>query len=267
MLKFLLFISCLLAIVFGAETSSESTKSESTSESTSSESTSESTSGETATTTKSAIVKSNFFQTSFLGLLYVPYAMNKCSATSPATSIMPTCSDSTHVSLQSYSTTDCTGTALVSQFNTSSPGTIFKCDGVNTYAEILLGASGSCFATVYAALDTCIQYSTTSTAYYSAYTCSSASKGYLSLYTTSSCSTPITAYTLNSTCNYEFTSGAYQVYGQILNCSAIATTTTTSSGSTTSASTTTGTTSDANMVGLKNIFAIVMIAICIIAKL
>jgi len=261
MLKFLLFISCLLAIVFGAEISSESK----------SESISSEVSGETATTTKSAIVKSNFFQTSFLGLLYVPYAMNKCSATSPSTSIMPKCTDTTHVSLQTYSSIDCTGTALVSQFNTSSPGTIFKCDGADTYAEVILGASGSCFATVYAALDTCIQYSTTSTAYYSTYTCSSASKGYLSLYTTSSCATAITAYTLNTTCSYEFTSGVYQVYGQIMNCSAIATTTTTKSGSTTTTSsgstTSSSTTSDANMIGLKNIFAIVMIAICIIAKL
>jgi len=264
MLKFLLFISCLLAIVFGASETSSESKSESTSsESTSSESTSESTSGETATTTKSATVKSNFFQTSFLNLLYVPYAMNKCSATSPATSIMPRCTDTTHVSLQTYSSIDCTGTALVSQFNTSSPGTIFRCDGADTFAEVKLGASGSCFATVYAALDACIQYSTSSTAYYSAYTCSSASKGYLSLYSTSSCATPIAAYTLNTSCSYEFTASTYQVYGQILNCSTIATTTTTSSGSTTSSTTT----SDANMVGLKNIFAIVMIAICIIAKL
>jgi hypothetical protein len=276
MLKFLILLSCLLAIIFGAETKSESSSSsESTSsESTSSESTSsESTSGETSsstTTTKAAAVKSNYFQSSFLGLLYVPYAINKCSATSPSTSIMPTCTDTTHVSLKTYASSDCSGTASLTQYNTSSPGTIFKCDGTNTYAEIVLGASGTCFATIYAALGTCTQYSTTSTVYYSAYTCSSATKGYLSLYTTSSCASPITAYSLNSTCEYEFTSGAYQVYGQILNCSSTTTTTTTTTttaASTTSASTTSSTTSDANMVGLKNIFAIVMIAICIIAKL
>jgi len=276
MLKFLVVSSCLLAIAFGLgeSTSSESTSSESTS---SEKSTGETSSGETTiTTTKAA--KSNYYQTTYNGQLYVPYAIGKCSATSAATSIMPTCTDTSHVSVTTYSAaTDCTGASTVANYNSSSHGTNFKCDGTTTYSEVTLGVSGSCFLTFYAALDSCTQYSTASTAYYSTFTCSSSSKGFLKLFTTSACSsTSAASYNFTSTCSAAFTFSTITVYGEINSCSSSsvtttgAGTTTTSSGATTTSSgatTTSSTTSDANMIGLKNIVGIFIMIACIIAKL
>jgi len=267
MLKFLVVSSCLLAIAFGAG----ETTSESSSESTSTEST-ETSSETTVTTTTKAPAKSNYYQTVFsatIASLYVPFAIDQCSTSSSSTSIMPTCTDTTHVKVKTYSGTTCNGTALETTYNSSSPGVHFRCDGTNTYARVTLGVGGQCFLPFYAALDTCTQYSTSSTAYYSTFTCNSASRGYLKLFTTSTCPTAAVTYNFTDTCAVAFTISTYSVYGQIDACTATTTTTTaaattTSSGSTTSSTTT----SAANMIGLKNIVGIfVMIVACIIAKL
>jgi len=275
------------------ETSSESSSSTETSdESSSSESSSdESSSGETLTT-----VSSNYFRRAF-GSLYIAYAIDKCSSTDfvGTSYIMPTCIDDNTISIANHSNSDCTSLQSTKMYNSSSDQ-VFKCDGVNTYAGFSLG-SGTCDATVYAAIDACVLYSPSSTTSYSSVTCSSSAEVDLNIYTSSTCDgTSVGSFIFGESCAYSFTYlSVLEVYGQAIDCSATSTiqttssgesssesdddddesgdttTTTTTSGTNNGATTTSATTStpnSGNMISLKNIFGIfVMIACLIVTKL
>jgi len=286
MLKFLVASSVLLAIAFGQEQPSSTTSGESGSGGGGS--------GEvTITTTKATTTKatrSNYYRIS-LGSLYFPLAVDQCSAAAVGASIYykPHCLNSTHIEVPTYTSSSCSDDTLLSRTVTNN-GTIFRCDGVNTYSELSFGVvAGTCSSKFYAATDACIQYSPQSSTVYTSISCTVNNAASLKTYTSSTCTGPTASSTaFNSTCQYVFSVSSLSIYGQAATCSAASTVSTTSgatttsggSGATTTASgmattssgggstaTTAAPSSDANTVAFKNIVAIFMMVVCIISQL
>jgi len=222
----LYLLLALLAIVFGTGgKSGESSGSES-----SSSSGSESSSG-----SGSSSKKSNYYRYTFQSAYYVPYAIDQCSATTLVgdTYIMPTCKDSTHVTVTTYSDPNCTTSTLSTEYNSSTG--VFRCDGSDTYMEIITGID-DCSTTFYAAIDTCIKHGLTTSTYVT-YSCSSTT-GNIKFYTSATCNnTASTTYNLNATCEFGFASSGYDIFWNVDSCSASSSSVTTTASSGESSST------------------------------
>jgi len=181
--------SALLALTIAQESES---KTESSSES-ESESESESSSGGS-----SGEMGSNYYYTALQGTsYYYAFAMNQCSAASIGASAYyyPTCVDASNMMLSIYADSDCALDPIAQQtFNSTQA--VFKCDGVDTYAEIMLGFGGVCSSTLWSALQVCIVFSSTA---YATVDCSNDGYGNLNIHGDSSCITTFPV-ALESTC-------------------------------------------------------------------
>jgi len=289
MLKFLVASSVLLAIAFGQEQPSSTGESTDGGGEVTVSTTKGATTTKTATTTKAT--RSNYYRVA-LGSLYFPLAVDQCSAASIGASLYykPHCLNSTHIEVPLYSSATCTDDSLLSRTVTNN-GTIFRCDGVNTYSELYFGVTdGGCSSKFYGALDACIQYSSTVSTQYTSISCTTNNAASLKVYTTSTCTGPsASTVAFNNTCKYAFPVSSISVYGQASTCSAAASVSTTGSSSMTTSSggvattsgsgmattsgsgmattgssvATTGVSSNANTVAFKNIVAIFMMIVCI----
>jgi len=215
----------------------------------------------------------------------VPFAIDECSAVNVQgdSFIMPTCVDSTHVDVSTYSDSTCSSITSMKSYNSSS-GQDFNCGGTTTYLGVSLGAD-SCTSMVYVGVGSCVQHSSSSQ-YYSSWTCTDSAAAQLMLYDDSTCSgTAANTYSFTDTCAYVFKISS-DIYGQIDSCYTGVVTTTinvvTSSEdveSETTATTTAGSSTDGpsntddgqggagNMIAFKNIVGIFVMVAFLIANL
>jgi len=281
MLK-ILTVSLFLSFISGAVSKGSESSGEN------SESSSESNSGEGGSS--GGNTKSNYYRDYFADRV-VPYAIDFCSASDYAydTFILPTCTDSTHVTVSKYTSSDCSDTSLTESVMYNSSTAQFRCDGGTAYTEIIYSLD-ECLASypTYLATDVCI---TVTPFLHSMTSCTSASTT-IGLYSTSSCASKANiTYSVNATC---LTSGmmydSEDVFIQFIACTTVTTTTsptttktggesgsgeagsgeaggaitTTVSMYTTGSISVPGSSSGESMVSLKNVFGIFVMISCLL---
>jgi hypothetical protein len=221
----LLLFGLIIASVYGQESGEDdSGEDDSGEDDGESDTTTSSTSSTSSTTSGPQLdnnVESNYYYDSFNGIVYFPYALDQCTATSISSTYMKaSCVDDTHLSVVRYSGDDtCTDEDSVVQTNTyNTSQASFRCTGTSDYVSVQISPFGcdQLDTTVYAALSECID---SGSVYVSAYCLDNYAE--LQYYLDATCSTFYTKFTTTDECSsspFITLSTGTQLYGKLVSC-------------------------------------------------